>query len=140
LNSPFYAKGVSYLDEVRLRDYELPPNMDRDDIGRGFFEFDNVLKRSGHGTVRAILRSEELKEMAEAAVEETKRLGCTSESTGNCLVSIDIPPCVGAATVMAANQRAGSDVAKSSESSRRLSYSHAGVPKGSTSLGTYLCY
>ena len=54
LNSPFFAKGISYLDEVQTTDPEEAAD---------FPEFQSVLKHSGHGTVRAILISDDLKEV-----------------------------------------------------------------------------
>jgi hypothetical protein len=55
-------------------------------------DFDSIVSRSGHGTVRVILISDEGRDEAERAVEEMNKLGCTWESTGDGLVSVDVPP------------------------------------------------
>jgi hypothetical protein len=103
LNSPFFARGVSYLDEVVVRNAELPSGMSPEDAGPNFFEFESVLNRSGHGTVRAILTSEATRELAEIAVSKIERLGCTWESAAEWrpTLSIDIPPEVDQREVMA---------------------------------------
>ena len=59
---------------------ELPPGMNPEDTGPNFFQFDSVLNRSGHGTVRAILTSEAGREPAEKAIAQIERLGCSWES------------------------------------------------------------
>jgi hypothetical protein len=66
-NSPFYAKGVSYLDEVRLTPYR--PSND-EEVSPGFYEYDGVLRHGGHGRVRAILRDEEKSGLAQRALDE----------------------------------------------------------------------
>ncbi len=101
LNSPFYAKGVNYLDEVRVKDADLPPGMKPEEANPYFFEFESVLKRSGHGTVRAILKSEDHRQIAEEAVSAITQAGCTWEGADGGLLSIDIPPGVNAGAVMA---------------------------------------
>jgi hypothetical protein len=66
--------------------------MSPDDIGPNFFYFESVSKRSGHATVRAILRSENHRQAAEEAISRIERLGCRWESADQGLLSIDIPP------------------------------------------------
>jgi len=100
LNVPFYAKGVSYLDEVNITDPMPPHSMSRDDIGPNFFCFESVSKRSGHATVRAILRSENHRQAAEETISQIERLGCRWESADQGLLSIDIPPEVDERSVM----------------------------------------
>lgn len=109
LNSPFFATNVSYLDEVLVSEAELPAGMDRADAGPNFFEFDSIVSRSGRGTVRAILKLEEGREVAEAAVSAIEQLGCTWESAdepGFPLLSIDIPEGVAQGQVMEILQNA----------------------------------
>ncbi|HEY1747939.1 MAG TPA: DUF4265 domain-containing protein [Xanthobacteraceae bacterium] len=83
LNSPFFAKGISYLDDI------IVANND------GVFDFLEVAKRSGHGTVRALLRDDKQQAFAEHAVAATSKLGCSTE-WGGAVASIDIPPSVNA--------------------------------------------
>lgn len=92
LGVPFYAKGVSYLDEVNITDPAPPQSMSPDDIGPNFFHFESVSKRSRYATVRAILRSENHRQGAEEAISQIERLGCRWESADQGLLSIDIPP------------------------------------------------
>jgi hypothetical protein len=98
-NIPFYAKGVSYLDEVRLEDYQ-PDSPDAGEAGPMFYEYVGVLKHSGHGTVRAILNDDEKFEIANSAIDDVIAMGCRSEGAGMC-ISIDIPPDVDSSRVMA---------------------------------------
>jgi hypothetical protein len=100
LNLPFYAKGVGYLDEVNITDPALRQGMSPDDAGPNFFNFESVSKRSGHATVRAILRSEHHRRAAEEVVSQIERLGCRWESADQGLLSIDIPPEVDQRSVM----------------------------------------
>src|ERR1700722_10748138 len=88
LNSPFFAKGVSYLDEVFV-------NL-KDD---GLFAFLKVAKRSGHGTVRALLRDDNQQIAAEEAVAATATLGCATE-WGGAVASIDVPPDISASRIL----------------------------------------
>ena len=105
LNSPFYARGVSYLDEVGIKGAGLPDGLNPLEVAQGFYEFESVLKHSGHGTVRAILISEDVQDTAQAAIDEIELLGCTWEGAGACL-SIDIPPEVDKRAVMGILERA----------------------------------
>jgi hypothetical protein len=89
-NSPFYAKGISYLDEVRLVPYQ-PLASDEDLEGPGYYEYEAVLRHSGHGTVRTLLRDDQKTGIAERALDEVLALGCTYEGY-EYGVSIDIPP------------------------------------------------
>jgi len=111
LNNPFYVKGVSYLDEVRVKKAELPPGMSEDEVGPNFVEFDSVVSRSGHGIVRVILATDEGRELAEQTMDEIEKLGCSWESTGDSVVSIDLPPGVNQSEILrrledAASQKA----------------------------------
>ena len=106
LNYPFYAKGVNFLDEIRTK-AEIPPELPEGGVAE-FPEFESVTNRSGHRTVRTILRSDDRKQTAETALSDVERLGCTWESTGGELVSIDIPPEVDQNKVMAVLDNAAS--------------------------------
>lgn len=108
LNVPFYAKGVSYLDEVRLEKPTLPDGMSPDEIGPNVFDFGSVTRRSGHATVRAILISEEHRGAAEEAISKIEQLGCSWESAGRGLLAIDIPPEADQRSVMAALEASAS--------------------------------
>lgn len=79
-NSPFYVRGVSYLDVVRTI------NID------GLFEFAGVVARSGHSTYRIIF--EEGLAASEAWWDKLQNLGCTYESgefQQKKLFSVDVP-------------------------------------------------
>lgn len=80
LNTPFFAKGVSYLDHVS---FKRQPD--------GSFVADGVLKHLGHSTIRAILISDDKAPIASEAVARTKAFGCTIE-WGGCIAAIDVPP------------------------------------------------
>lgn len=101
LNTPFYAKGVSYLDEVRLAKVTVPDGMSPDEIGPNVFDFESVMRRSGHATVRAILISEKHRAAAEDAISKIEQLGCSWESADQGLLAIDIPPETDQHSVMA---------------------------------------
>ena len=92
ISNPFYAKDVGYLDEVRVKKAEVLPDLEEDNVDPNFVEFDSVVNRSGHGIVRIILFADEVRDQAEQAVADIEKMGCTWESTGDGLVSIDIPP------------------------------------------------
>ena len=78
-NVPFYVKGVSVEDHIRVMEKE------------GQLWFEEVVKHSGHSTYRIIITGDNaLPELNEwASLEE---LGCTYEKgTGN-LYAVDVPP------------------------------------------------
>ena len=82
-NSPFYAKGVSYLDIILAR---IPSG--------GICQFVEKKQSSGHSTYR-ILSDSNMGEGFEKFWRELERLGCTYESSkfGNKeLYSVDVPP------------------------------------------------
>ncbi len=89
LNSPFFAFGVSYEDEI-----EAEPDGDR-------FRFVKVLRRSGRSTYRVILQGgmtisdpefiERWKAFREA--------GCTYENANDKYISIDMAPTVDVASM-----------------------------------------
>jgi hypothetical protein len=99
LNYPFYAKDVSFLDVIRTK-AEIPRELPEGGVAE-FPEFESVTQRSGHGTVRAILRSDDHRQTAERTLLDVEHLGCTLETTSGELVSIDIPPEVDQNKVMA---------------------------------------
>ena len=82
LNSPFFAKGLSYLDKLEID--ESGPN----DVAKVL----GVLAHSGHGTIRAILTTTKMMSQADSAIEEIERLGRTWESDGGAVLAIDVPP------------------------------------------------
>ncbi len=94
LNYPFYAAGVSFLDEVLATDVNQLDGISTTDGEPELVQFESVLKHSGHGTVRVILKSEDDRATAETAISEIERLGCTWESSDLELptLSVDIPP------------------------------------------------
>lgn len=109
LNVPFFATNASYLDEVSITEATLSAGTDPVDAGPNVFDFVSVVHRSGHGTVRAVLRSEEGREKAEEAISALERLGCTWESAeepGFSILSIDVPAGVAQDQVMAILERA----------------------------------
>lgn len=81
-NSPFFAKGISYLDEVNV--------VERD----GQLWFEKVAKKSGHSTYRIILSRQVTSEQLVHHWEALKELGCTYESLQGDYVmySVDVPP------------------------------------------------
>ena len=86
LNSPFYAKNISYLDLIKaMKD----PECDR-------LIFDAAWKRSGHSTYM-LYRDDSDYNRFDDALEKLCKLGCTYESTtwgekNGTLYSLDIPP------------------------------------------------
>jgi len=87
MNSPFYARGVSYLDVVRAT-----PVGDAN-----VFQFEAVLERSGHSTYMLIMQADEAR--VNAYWNRLQAMGCTYESTYEPwkgkelpLYSVDVPP------------------------------------------------
>ena len=79
-NIPFFARGVSSEDIVRVKREE------------GVLFFAGLVDIGGHSTVRVLVwnRSE-----TEAVREELRAMGCSSEGTNiDGLVAVDIPPSV----------------------------------------------
>jgi Domain of unknown function (DUF4265) len=79
-NSPFYCKGVSYLDVVRARYRD------------GQYEFAGVVSRSGHSTYRLIIDQENV--AFRLWWKKLQDLGCTYESgefRGKKLFTVDVP-------------------------------------------------
>jgi hypothetical protein len=79
-NSPFFAYRVSYLDVV-----EAWP-----DEG-GQLEFQRVVEKSRHRTVRVILEDVESPD-AKPFLDALKQRGCSYEGFQPKLLSIDVPP------------------------------------------------
>lgn len=88
-NTPFYVKGVSYLDHVRVRvDHE-----------RRELVHDEFVAESGHSTVRVILMAAAV---GEVLPDVLTGLGCTGEvESGGRLWAIDVPPTVEYDSVLA---------------------------------------
>ncbi|MBS0222384.1 MAG: DUF4265 domain-containing protein [Proteobacteria bacterium] len=86
-NSPFYVRGISYLDVVEAADGE----------DRRIVEFNRVVERGGHATYMLLVEPEETKFPLYWNVLEEK--GCSYESTHidlsigrRLLLSVDVPP------------------------------------------------
>jgi hypothetical protein len=81
LNTPFFAKGISYLDVV------IADNED------GRFAFRSVLRRSGHSTYRIIVNRATTPEEFKQHWRELQELGCTYEGAdlGIKLLAVDVP-------------------------------------------------
>lgn len=99
MNIPFYANGVSFLDELSVREGSDAP----------FLTMTGVARRSGNGTIRALLVRDEGRAEAEAALDAAKQLGCNYETTGNGVVAINIPSGVRSSDVLAALEPARRD-------------------------------
>lgn len=83
LNSPFYVKGISYLDEVDFT------------VEDGLMYFKNVLKKGGHSTYRILQRAVDQKKTFEEFWGPLEKIGCTYESkvdNDRILYSVDVPP------------------------------------------------
>lgn len=80
MNSPFYAKGVSWLDEV-----EAKPTEDG-------LMFVRPLQQSGHSTYRLFLN----RDLDDQQVQEhwalLAAIGCTYERATEHLLTVDVPP------------------------------------------------
>ena len=103
-NSPFFMRGISYLDIVDTTPTE----------GDGFFEFKRVIKRSGHSTYMLLVAEDEprFREYWGAL----QALGCTYEwgskkfSIGHRrFYSVDVPPLSDLNKVIAILERGESD-------------------------------
>lgn len=82
-NSPFYAYGVSWKDVVEAR-----PDED------GVLEFDRVVEKSGHRTIRVILEKTSENESGKRILDRVVEMGCTYEGMNNKLICIDLPASV----------------------------------------------
>ena len=82
MNSPFYAKGVSFLDEVSFL------------IQENNLVFKEILKKSGHSTYRILQLKKEQIEKFNEYWKPIEALGCTFESKidNEVLYSVDVPP------------------------------------------------
>lgn len=81
LNSPFYAKGLSYRDEV-----EAQP------ISADVLAFKRKVATEGHSTYRLIVKEERDWSQEWATLQS---LGCTFEGAGHhgfTLLAVDVPP------------------------------------------------
>jgi hypothetical protein len=81
-NTPFYAKGVSFLDEVSFADED------------GAAVFEDVVQKSGHSTYRILQPNKNKIERFEEFWKPIERLGCSLESKidKNALYAVDVPP------------------------------------------------
>lgn len=83
LNTPFFAKGISYKDLVSIK------------IGPEVIWFDSVIAKSGHSTYRIVLNDSTDDVIFKSRWMEIATLGCTYESfidESMNLYAIDIPP------------------------------------------------
>ena len=99
-NTPFFAKGVSYLDivDVKVEDHELV--------------FAGVRSRGGHSTYRLILDDAVTDQQFAERWKTLEALGCTYESfkdSGLRLYAIDVPPLSDVKEVFAALKAAERD-------------------------------
>lgn len=81
-NSPFYAKGVSYLDTVKVMD------------GGGYFRFDGIVKRGGHSTFRILTDHGTDSDLFHERWNGLRELGCSYEAgaiNGQNILSVDVP-------------------------------------------------
>lgn len=77
-NIPFYARGVSLGDLVKVRAVQ------------GELHFEDVVQYSGHGTIRIIIYDTS---EVQAVRDAVKHLGCPSElSHVPGLIAVDLPP------------------------------------------------
>ena len=79
-NSPFYAKGVSFLDEVETINV----------MGQNVFK--EVLQAGGHSTYRIIIFQEQYEINFERFWEPLETIGCNYERATEILFAIDVPP------------------------------------------------
>lgn len=81
LNSPFFAFGISYEDEIEAEPY-----------GK-VFKFVRVVRRSGRSTYRIILQDQETIDGAEFRKrwDPFRKVGCTFESANPRYITVDIP-------------------------------------------------
>jgi hypothetical protein len=105
-NSPFYKRGVSYLDIVAARPAE----------DSSTFDFVRVVKRSGHSTYMLLLQPDE--PATQEWWTQLQQLGCTYEGAAlditiggmATLYSVDVPPAADHAKIyglIIAGMRAG---------------------------------
>jgi hypothetical protein len=81
-NTPFYVKGVSFLDEVMY------------DIDGDQLVFKHVVRKSGHSTYRILQPNKRNMELFEKYWWPIQNLGCSYESKidQNALYAVDVPP------------------------------------------------
>lgn len=92
INIPFFANNLAFLDEI---------GVEKRKEDEPFLTMTEVLKRSGNGTVRAILAEEKLLATAEAALDAVEKRGCNFE-TGQGVAAINIPKGVSPDDVLSA--------------------------------------
>lgn len=79
-NSPFYAKGVSFEDEVFAN-----PNID------GQLVFSSIALRAGHSTYRIFLKQPIEGTAFRDRWAPLQKLGCSFEGHGKSFLAIDVP-------------------------------------------------
>src|SRR4051794_22166352 len=82
-NSPFYAYGVSWKDIA-----EALPGED------GALEFERVVEKSGHRTVRVILEKTSQSDAGKHILDQLVAMGCSWEGMNTRLICIDLPAAV----------------------------------------------
>lgn len=88
MNSPFFARGIGYLDVVRTKVGAEESNT---------FDYQEVIERSGHSTYMILTESESMEFQKLWSLLESS--GCSYESTTiqlsigrRILLSVDVPP------------------------------------------------
>src|SRR6185369_49433 len=81
-NLPFFAYGVSYLDIIEARP-----------AAKGAFPtFVRVAKKSGHRTIRIILKPpSDRSKKTQAILDKLVEMGCTYEGADPSFIAVDIP-------------------------------------------------
>ena len=84
-NTPWYPYGLSWRDVIEARRRTAD----------GFPEFVRVVKKSGHRTIRVILKPPaDVSPASQAVLDGLKALGCTSEGRAYRFMAVDVPPAV----------------------------------------------
>ena len=82
-NTPAYAYGLSWHDVIEARS-QTPD---------GFPAFVRVARKSGHRTVRVILKPPaNVSEASQAVLDGLRDLGCSYEGAKHRLIAVDVPP------------------------------------------------
>jgi uncharacterized protein DUF4265 len=103
-NSPFYVRGISFLDTVRATSSGY----------NGFYHFAEVLQRGGHSTVMILAKPDDARFSSHWS--RLERIGCSYESSTEKLsigvrklYSVDVPPSASLAEVLQLLERGEAD-------------------------------
>lgn len=84
-NTPLYAYGLSWRDVIEARRQ----------TAEGFPAFVGIVQKSGHRTIRLLLRPPaNTSPDSQALLDRLRELGCTYEGANFRLFGVDIPPAV----------------------------------------------